>query len=267
MKRITLIICCCFLQLFVIAQRGRFRPEWDMNDVSRNHHSIDDDFWSFLLIIGIIILFLVFAYFKGVINRQRTEKRTNHSSFGEMYDKFEDGCGTVFGIGCLLSVTFGIVIGVMSLCTGGEKVDNKNTPKEKRKDKTIVKVIVSEDDNMQLHEASKDEFQGEDTVFYYEYYVFQNKTGRNLTEYLIKYSSDGNNTLEVLKHIKPNQYFKSTVNKPFQKPPTSINFNTTHVKFGNWKSQSRWGNKKETTKYMNFIDYSDYVSKTPMRRK
>ena len=76
MKRIASLIIMAFIQIAAFAQRGRgFRPEWDM-DRSYSHHSIDDDMWSFLFVIGLIIIIFAYAYFKGHAARQEEKPKT-----------------------------------------------------------------------------------------------------------------------------------------------------------------------------------------------
>lgn len=70
MKRLinTLFLSIC--QTFVFAQRGKVRPEWDING-GGSHHSIDDDLYSFLLIVGLIVLYFVYIAIKGSLSRSR----------------------------------------------------------------------------------------------------------------------------------------------------------------------------------------------------
>lgn len=43
----------------MFAQRGKVRPEWDFNNGDNVvHHSLNDDMYSFLFIIGIVIVLL-----------------------------------------------------------------------------------------------------------------------------------------------------------------------------------------------------------------
>lgn len=238
MKRLTSIVILAVIQVVAFAQRGKVRPEWDIDNASGSYHNIDDDMWSSLLIIGCIILFFLFSiYYRGKRSKKEETKRPpSKSSIGEAYDRLENGCSTIGGIGCLISVVLGLLIGLLSICSKSDKsVDNKS-PLLQRKDKTFVNVIFSEDNNIQSHEATQEEFIGKDTVLYYEHFVYQNKTGRSLTEYLIEYCNDGTCSLEILKTIKPDQFFKSNVTTPFQKPPLSVEFTTTHVQLKNWKS-------------------------------
>ena len=260
MKRIVFLFTMAFYNITAFAYRGKVRPEWDING-GGGHHNLDDDLYSFLMIIGLIILFFIFIILRGSYSRlkENKKKKDNYSLFGKKYDKLEDGCGIVFGGGCLVSIVLGLIFGLFSLFTDKEKSNDSTPPRQSKKEKTIVQDIISEDNYMQSHIASNNEFSGKDTVFYYEYKVFQNKTGRSLTEYLVKYTSEGASSIEILKTIKPNQFFKSNVSIPFQKPPKQVDFSTTKVKYNNWKSRSRWGNKKETTKYLLFLDYSDCV--------
>jgi len=70
MKRLinTLFLSIC--QTFVFAQRGKVRPEWDING-GGSHHSIDDDLYSFLLMVGLIVLYFVYIAIKGSLSRSR----------------------------------------------------------------------------------------------------------------------------------------------------------------------------------------------------
>ena len=273
MKRLinTLFLSIC--QTFVFAQRGKVRPEWDINGVG-SHHSIDDDLYSFLFIVGLVVLYFVFLAIRGTSRGSRKSKeKIDHSSFGKTYDKLEEGCGIVFGGGCLILMVLAAIVFIIGLVKDCSTDSSKNTKvqtengKEKRKEKTFVRVLYSDTDYKQIYEVSAEEFKGKDTVFYYEYWVFKNETGKSLTEYLVKYDSDGMSSIEILKTITPNQFFKSNVSIPFQKPPKHVDFSTTKVHFNNWKSRSRWGNKKETTKSLLFLDYTDYVYNIPVNRK
>lgn len=265
MKRKVMMTIMSFFYILSFAQRGRgFRPEWDMESF-HNQHSVDDDMWSFLFVIGLIIIIFAYYFFKGLAVRQK-EKAKMYEKNNNTKD-VENGCCLIYTLICIIAFVAGLVVPWLTADNSDVSKLNKKTGRAQRKDKTMVVTIISEDDYKQSHIASKDEFAGKDTCFYYEGYIYQNKTGKELTEYLIKYDSDGSKTLEVLKTIKPNQYFKSRVVLPFEDPPTSVEFKTYHTNYGNWKSRSRWGNKKETTKYMNFINYSDYVSNLPIQRK
>lgn len=74
MKRIYLIIVMVLIQIAAFAQRGKVRPEWDLdggNSVSC--HGVDDDMWGFFLMIGIIVLFFIYSAIKGSIERSKTK--------------------------------------------------------------------------------------------------------------------------------------------------------------------------------------------------
>ena len=47
--------------MLVFAQRGKVRPEWDING-GGSHHSIDDDLYSFLLIVGLIVCTIYYSH-------------------------------------------------------------------------------------------------------------------------------------------------------------------------------------------------------------
>ena len=70
MRRLVLVIITAFCQMLVFAQRGKVRPEWDING-GGSHHSIDDDLYSFLLIVGLIVLYFVYIAIKGSLSRSR----------------------------------------------------------------------------------------------------------------------------------------------------------------------------------------------------
>ena len=62
---ISILILSTFIQVMTFAQRGRgFRPEWDM-ERSHSYHNIDDDMYSFLFIIGIILVVFIISAIKG----------------------------------------------------------------------------------------------------------------------------------------------------------------------------------------------------------
>ena len=74
MKRIYLIIVIIFIQFAVYAQRGKVRPEWDLDGGgSASRHNVDDDMWGFLLMIGIIVVVLIYSAIKGSIERSKTK--------------------------------------------------------------------------------------------------------------------------------------------------------------------------------------------------
>lgn len=117
-------------------------------------------------------------------------------------------------------------------------------------------MIYSNTDYKQSHIASNDDFVGEDTVFYYEYIIYQNCTGRELTIYSVKYEPNNNRTIDVIRTIKPNQYFKMRDIIPFQKPPMAIEL-PTGKPYVNWKGRTR---KTNTARTLYFLDYKEYVS-------
>jgi hypothetical protein len=57
-----------FYQTFTFAQRGKVRPEWDING-GGSHHSIDDDLYSFLFIVGLVALYFLFLAIRGAFSR------------------------------------------------------------------------------------------------------------------------------------------------------------------------------------------------------
>ena len=70
MRRVVLIIITTFCQMLIYAQRGKVRYDWDI-DEGNGRHSIDDDLYSFLLIVGLIVLYFVYIAIKGSLSRSR----------------------------------------------------------------------------------------------------------------------------------------------------------------------------------------------------
>ncbi len=259
MRRIGFLLLLILIHVMSFAQRGRgFRPEWDM-DNTHIHHSINDDMWSFLFVIGLIIIILVYSYLKGLANRQKEKSKVCKNN-GQMKN-VEKGCCLIYSTLCILALIAGLIIPWSTSDNSDISNFKQKVERIQKKEKTLVVTIVSENDYKQSHVASKDEFVGKDTIYYYEHIVYQNKTGRDLTYYLVEYNANGSRTVKRIKTFKTNEYFKGSVAIPFQKPPTSIDFNVSSTHYNNWKSRSRWGNKKEVKKSMYFLDYSDYVSR------
>ena len=70
MKRLIYTMFLIFCQTFTFAQRGKVRPEWDING-GGSHHSIDDDLYSFLFIVGLVALYFLFLAIRGAFSRSR----------------------------------------------------------------------------------------------------------------------------------------------------------------------------------------------------
>ena len=70
MKRLVTIILLTIIQVVAYAQRGKVRPEWDING-GGSHHSIDDDLYSFLFIVGLVALFFIFLAIRGALSSSR----------------------------------------------------------------------------------------------------------------------------------------------------------------------------------------------------
>jgi hypothetical protein len=129
--------------MLVFAQRGKVRPEWDING-GGSHHSIDDDLYSFLFIVGLVVLYFVFLAIRGTSRGSRKSKeKIDHSSFGKTYDKLEEGCGTVFGGGCLIIMLLApvaFIIGLVKDCgndTSNKSKEKTELRKEKRKKRRL----------------------------------------------------------------------------------------------------------------------------------
>ena len=74
---LTIALC----QEIAFAQRGKVRPEWDLDgghNVLR-HDTNNDDMWSFLLIIGAAALFFLFYYIKE--HSKRSDQKSIDSHF------------------------------------------------------------------------------------------------------------------------------------------------------------------------------------------
>lgn len=91
MKKIGFTILFALFQIVALAQRGKVRPEWDLDGGgSVSHHSIDDDMWGFFLLIGIIIVVFIYSAIKGSKNRtskeENSEVESNKSSMIHDYN-------------------------------------------------------------------------------------------------------------------------------------------------------------------------------------
>ena len=80
MKRLVTIILLTVIQVVAYAQRGKVRPEWDING-GGSHHSIDDDLYSFLFVVGLVALFFIFLAIRGALSssRDNTDYRRTES--------------------------------------------------------------------------------------------------------------------------------------------------------------------------------------------
>ena len=260
MKRTSILVTSIFIQVMTFAQRGRgFRPEWDM-ERSHSYHNIDDDMYSFLLIIGIILVVFIIAAIKGHKKKNKIKQNYKPSKTFEVIGKIGNIYNTIVGGGCLMAMLIAPIILLIILVKDCGNDSSKKSEKktEQRKEKTMVNTIFSETDHKQSHVALQDEFTGKDTVFYYKNYVYQNMTGRTLALYSVEYCINGTKTVEIIKTISPNAYFDTGLHTiiPFQKPPQSVEI---LVPSGN----SRWARSQRTkaTRKEYFIDYLDYVSK------
>lgn len=65
--------------MVTFAQRGKVRPHWDI-DGGGSHHSVDDDLWSFLFIVGLIVLYFAYIAIKGSLSNSRD--KSNNSKVG-----------------------------------------------------------------------------------------------------------------------------------------------------------------------------------------
>ena len=242
MKRISLLFIAFLPQINAFAQRGKVRPEWDFGG-SVSHHSIDDDFYSFLSIIVIIIIVFIIAAIKGNKNQNKTKQRYEPSGFIKAIESIGELYSKIVGGGCLLVIVLAPIAFLITLVKDCGN-DSSNKPKEKteqRKEKTFVTVLYSDTDYNQIHIASKDEFIGKDTIFYYKSFVYQNKTGKTLAMYSVEYSIKGTKTIEIIKTISTDTYFDTGYIQitPFQKPPQSVDIPipTNH---------SRWAKSQRT---------------------
>ena len=260
MKRIVPLIIMAFIQIAAFAQRGRgFRPEWDM-ERSHTHHSIDDDFWSFVFIIGIIVVAFIIAAIKGHSKKNKTKQSYKQSKIFETIGKIGDVYNTVVGGGCLIAMIIAPIAFLLILVKdcGSDSSKKIKEKTEQRKEKTIVNTIFSDTDYKQSHIASIDEFSGNDTAFYYKYYVFQNKTGRTLALYSVEYCIDGTRTTEIIKTISHNTYFDTGLLTiiPFQKPRQSVDIQIS-------SGHSRWARSQRSKAKRKefFLDYLENVYK------
>ena len=90
MKRLIYTMFLIFCQTFTFAQRGKVRPEWDING-GGSHHSVDDDLYSFLFIVGLVALYFLFLAIRGAFSRsQDTKGKIDHSSFGKTIPKIKE---------------------------------------------------------------------------------------------------------------------------------------------------------------------------------
>lgn len=77
MKKFTTLLIAILLPLLICAQRGKVRPEWDFNNGDNVvQHSINDDLYSFLFIIGIVFVLFIGAYLYGIfVGRPKEEAK------------------------------------------------------------------------------------------------------------------------------------------------------------------------------------------------
>ena len=259
MKKMLFVITYSLSSLFVFAQRGKVRPEWDFDGGrSVSHHNIDNDMYSFLFIIGIIVIVLIFAAIKGNMNKQKVEKRKEPPIVFKAIGSIWDVYSTIVGWGCLISIVIAPIMLIVSLVKGcshrsSDKLNNKT---EQRKNETIVETIISEN-FIQSHKATEDEFIGADTIYYYKNYVYQNCTGKTLAIYSVEYCINGKQTWEIVRTISPNSYFDTGLYlTKFERPPGSVDI---HVPTG----YSRWARSQRTkaTSKKYFIDYLENYHK------
>lgn len=264
MKRLIYTMFLIFYQTFTFAQRGKVRPEWDING-GGSHHSIDDDLYSFLFIVGLVALYFLFLAIRGAFSRsQDTKGKIDHSSFGKTYDKLEEGCGTVFGGGCLILMLLApvaFIIGLVKDCgndTSNKSKEKTELRKEKKKEKTFVNVLYSDIDCKHFHVASTEEFKGKDTLFYYKSFVYQNRTGRTLALYSVEYCINGIKKVKIIKTIKSGTFFDTGAISitPFETPPLSVDIPIP-------TGHSRWARSQRTkaTRTLYFLDFLENVPK------
>lgn len=89
MKRLIYTMFLIFYQTFTFAQRGKVRPEWDING-GGSHHSIDDDLYFFLFIVGLVALYFLFLTIRGAFSRSRgntdyLKNGSDHNSVNSEY--------------------------------------------------------------------------------------------------------------------------------------------------------------------------------------
>lgn len=101
----------------------------------------------------------------------------------------------------------------------------------------------------------KNDFKGNDTIFWNHKCVYKNDTGRDLVKYSVKYTKDGHDTHKPIGLlIKPGDFFfwnNDENSRMFQLPPSS-----TSVYY---KSSYGKSHKLDYT-YLEFLDYSDRVT-------
>ena len=87
MKRLLTIVLLATIQVVVLAQRGKVRPEWDFDggyNVLR--HDTNDDMWSFLLVIGAVVLYFLYYYIKGHSKWSNKKNNIESNSFTTQED-------------------------------------------------------------------------------------------------------------------------------------------------------------------------------------
>lgn len=75
MKKFLLIVTFSILWITTFAQRGKVRQEWDI-DGSHYYHNFDDDMYSFLFIVFIVVIIFVVAALKGYRNDTKNKNNT-----------------------------------------------------------------------------------------------------------------------------------------------------------------------------------------------
>ena len=90
MKRLVAIIILATFQVVAFAQRGKVRPEWDI-DGGGSHHSVDDDLWSFLFFVGLIVLPFIYIAIKGALKKSQkntiaSETNPSNNTNNPVYD-------------------------------------------------------------------------------------------------------------------------------------------------------------------------------------
>ncbi len=115
---------------------------------------------------------------------KKSKPKKDYSNFNRTYDEIEEGCGWFTCGGIVLAIIIGL-IGCIVRCSCSHNDSNTQTKIKQREEKTLVQTIISEEDYKIFHEASKEEFKGKDTIFYYHHVVYQNKTGKQLALYCV----------------------------------------------------------------------------------
>lgn len=120
---------------------------------------------------------------------------------------------------------------------------------------TYVNVIDSNGNVSQIR-LNDSVFVGKDTIYIGSQNVYQNKTGKDLVDYMVKYTSSGNNPDKPIGTIiHHNEYFlwfgEDDSYRMFTSPPHSTTI-TTHSRYGR--------SHKQDFTYLHFLDFVENVS-------